>query len=45
MNPNFCKNLFYIIGLIGLVLALVGYWGTWHFGKQVESIAPYTQKI
>jgi hypothetical protein len=45
MNPNFYKNLFYIIGLIGLVLALVGYWGTWYFGRQAEAIAPYKQKI
>lgn len=45
MNPNFYKNLFFIIGLIGLVLALVGYWGTWYFGRQAEAIAPYKQKI
>jgi len=45
MDPNFGKNLFFIIGLIGAVLVLVGYLGTWHFGQQVEAIAPYKQKI
>jgi hypothetical protein len=45
MNPNFYKNIFFIIGLIGAVLALVGYLGTWYFGQQAEAIAPYKQKI
>ncbi|MDD5014140.1 MAG: hypothetical protein PHW73_03430 [Atribacterota bacterium] len=45
MDPNYGKNLFFIIGLVGAVLALVGYWGTWYFGRQVEDFAPYMQKI
>ena len=45
MDPNFSKNIFFIIGLIGAIFALVGYLGTWYFGQQVEAIAPYKQKI
>ncbi len=45
MDPNFGKNIFFTIGLVGAILALVGYLGTWYFGQQVEAIAPYMQKI
>jgi len=45
MDPNFGKNLFFVIGLIGAFLVLVGSCGTWYFGRQVEATARYKQKI
>ena len=45
MDPNFGKTLSYIIVFFGTACVLLGSIGTYYFGKQVESIAPYTQKI
>jgi len=45
MDPNFGKTLSYIIVFFGTLCVLLGSIGTYYFGKQVEAIAPYKQKI
>ena len=45
MDPNFGKTLSYIIVFFGTACVLLGSIGTYYFGKQVEAIAPYKQKI